>query len=93
MAKFRLAGEVAEASRPRPSKQRRGFPSELVATARSLERLLARRRKLAKELRRVEREIKHERKMLKALAGVEEKGNDLDTPMPDYARKPGDNEV
>jgi hypothetical protein len=73
----RIAHEVAEASRATTGRKPRD-PRELVATARTLERLLARRRKLRRELRLLDGLIKHERKMLKALAGVEF----LDDPMP-----------
>lgn len=66
-----LAQEIGEASRKHIQGKRRGYPNELVATARKLERLLAERRKKRRELRRVDEDIRHERKMLKALAGAE----------------------
>jgi len=44
--------------------------NELVATAKKVERLEARRRQLRRELRRVEAAIKHEKKFLRALAGA-----------------------
>jgi hypothetical protein len=74
MAKHRLSlrQEIGEASRKDAGKQtRRGYSNELVATARKLEKLLAKRRKQRRELRRLEEDIRHERKMLKALAGAE----------------------
>ena len=74
----RIAHEVAEASRATVQGHKPRDPRELVATARTLERLLARRRKLRRELRLLDSQIKHERKMLKALAGVEF----LDDPIP-----------
>jgi len=56
----------------KPHKVRRA--SELVLSAKRLERLQARRRKLRAELRRIEADIRHERKMLRALAGVVDEG-------------------
>jgi len=66
----RIAHEVAEASRAKVQGTKPRDPRELVATARTLERWLAKRRKVRKELRFIDQQIKHERKMLKALAGV-----------------------
>jgi len=71
-----LAGEVAEASRAKTGRQAMQ-PNELVATARTLERLLQRRRKLRVELRRLDREVKAERRNLKALAGHYSGGGEL----------------
>lgn len=67
----RIAHEVGEAYRATVQGRKPRDPRELVATARNLERLLARRRKLRRELRLLDGQVKHERKMLKALAGVE----------------------
>jgi hypothetical protein len=67
----RIAHEVAEASRATVQGSKPRDPRELVATARTLERLLARRRKLRREVRQLDAQIKHERKFLKALAGAE----------------------
>jgi len=68
----RIAREVAEASRAATGKHPRGYPSTLVAEARDLERNIARRRKLRRELRALDLTIRHNRKMLKALAGAEQ---------------------
>lgn len=68
----RIGLEVAEASRTTTGKQRRSFPNELVQTARTIEKLMAKRRALKKQLRHIETDIKHEKRMLKALAGAEE---------------------
>lgn len=70
-----LSAEVASAfgvlENELPSKQSNPKrTNELVATAKKIERLQARRRALRKELKRIERDIKHEKKFLKALAGV-----------------------
>ena len=46
--------------------------SPVIDEARRLERLLAKRRKLRRDLRTVDADIKHSRRMLKALAGVHE---------------------
>lgn len=67
-----IGREVAEASRATTGKQRRGYPSALIASAQQLERLKAKRRKLKKDLRHIEADIKHEKKMLRAMAGAEE---------------------
>lgn len=71
--------EVAEASRvlenELPAKQSRPRNQQLVIEeARRLERLLAKRRRLRRELRVVDGDIKHARKMLKAFAGVNVEG-------------------
>lgn len=68
-----IGREVAEASRAKTGKQRRGYPSALIATAKQIERLQAKRRTLRKALRHVEADIKHEKKMLRAMAGAEER--------------------
>ena len=74
----RIAHEVAEATRATVQGSKPRDPRELVATARELERLLAKRRKVRKELRHLEGLIRHSRKFLKALAGMEfEKGGAL----------------
>lgn len=69
----RIGLEAAEASRASTGKQRRGYPNALVATARGIERLYTKKRKLNAELRRVVASIKHEKKLLKAMAGAEER--------------------
>jgi len=71
-----LHAEIAEASRATTGKQRTHSANGIVASARSLERLLSKRRKLRRDLRLLEADIKHERKMLKALAGAHG-GDDL----------------
>jgi hypothetical protein len=67
-----VAGAIRVLDNDLPARQARGArrASELVLTAKRLERLQARRRKLRAELRRVEADIKHDRKMLRALAGA-----------------------
>jgi uncharacterized protein YlxW (UPF0749 family) len=71
----RLAIEVANADRVLTNEleAKQSTPArtnELVATARKLEKLQAKRRKLRAELRSVEKDIKHEKRFLKALAGA-----------------------
>lgn len=65
----RLAREVAEASRATTGKQVPRNQNELILTARKLERLLAKRRRLRRDIRRVDADIRAERRNLKALAG------------------------
>ena len=78
---MKLAKEVAEASRVHAH----GLPAKQVAAstrrnqlvieeARRLERLLAKRRRLRRELRVIDADIRHARKMLKAFAGVNVEG-------------------
>jgi predicted phage-related endonuclease len=74
-----LAEEVANASRvltnELEAKQATpGRTNELVATAKRLERLQAKRRKVRAELRRIDADIRHEKKFLRALAGAVTKG-------------------
>jgi hypothetical protein len=44
--------------------------NELVATAKKLERLQAKRRALRRALKRIEADIRHEKKFLRALPGA-----------------------
>jgi ribosomal protein L35 len=75
----KIAREVAEASHvlqnELPAAQRAPRNQNLVIEeARRLERLMAKRRRLRRELRVVDADIKHARKMLKAFAGVNVEG-------------------
>jgi phage gp16-like protein len=82
-AAFRLAHEVAEATRAKAGRARQQkSPNELVATARMLERLLAKRRRLRRDLRAVERAITHERRNLRVLAGHFGQHDDPDDALP-----------
>lgn len=67
-----LVQEVAEASRVCTSEfvQARRDTSDIVASAKRLQRLQTKRARLRKELRQLEQDIKHERKMLRAIAGA-----------------------
>jgi hypothetical protein len=66
-----VAGAVVGLLHDLPARQGKARrASDLVTSAKRLERLQARRRKLRAELRRVEAEIRHERRMLRALAGA-----------------------
>lgn len=72
----KLALETANAFRALenelPAKQVTPTSRNLVIDeARRLERLLAKRRRLKRELRALDRDIKHSRRMLKAFAGSE----------------------
>lgn len=67
----RIADEAAEASRAKTGKRTRAYPATLIAEARELERNMAKRRRLRRQLREVEANIRHGKKMLKALAGAE----------------------
>jgi hypothetical protein len=75
----RVRKEIAEASRvlenELPARQAAPRNQNLVIEeARRLERLMAKRRRLRRELRVVDADIKHARKMLKAFAGVTVEG-------------------
>jgi septal ring factor EnvC (AmiA/AmiB activator) len=68
----RVSREIAEASRVRDGAHTRRprvkHTDVLVDTARQLERLQAKRRRLRKELREIETNIKHAKRELRALA-------------------------
>ena len=66
-----VGGAVAVLDNELPARQgKTRRASDLVTSAKRLERLQARRRKLRAELRRLEADIRAERRMLRALAGV-----------------------